>query len=609
MDNAPQPVKCSVIIPTRQRSAVLRETLESLNGQTEKDFEVIVVVDGEDAETHTLAETCKPAFPLRWIFVPEHKGQASARNAGAAAAESDILIFLDDDTRPVPEWIHHHLKHHRTNSRSSEVGVLGRVIDRPACAPHSFTEKYLREIRIPGLAHFEDCLKNQSLEFGKVAAFGLNTSIPRKTFLALGGFDEKLSSLDEDTDFGARLYNRGVLFKPEPNAIVYHHDTKDSISQHYDILHRAGQLDVYRRREKKQFNARLQLLAQMHCGSPARKLAHRAAWHAPRLFQLGATIARKATDLTGSRQCFRLWYRATAAEYWQGLRAAGETIDTLRELYPSRTPVLMLHEVSAPTELRMMSLAISPERFTRYIQWLKRLAYESTLPTEWQQRTAGRRVILTFDDAYEDFMDNAFPVLDRLGFKATVFVVVDRIGKTNEWDAAGGFKSKRLLAIEQIRELHRRGVHFGSHSLTHAPLTDVSDSELEREVRDSKRKLEDLLGAEVPCFAYPWGMADMRVRSAVARAGYKVAFTAQAGLNGSEDPLCLKRTNLAEVDTLPEFAFKLATGRDSRQMTKAFLVRKGFYKGPIHTWRANDRNGKKGETETARGSAGTVGEL
>ena len=609
MDSVLQPMKCSVIIPTRRRSATLRETLESLSRQTEKDFEVIVVVDGEDAETRSLAESYKAAFPLRWIFVPEHKGQASARNAGAAAAETGILIFLDDDTRPVPEWIHHHLKHHRANAGPWEMGVLGKVADRHAHPPRSRTEQYLRETRNPVLAQFENCLKNQSIEFGKGAAFGLNTSIPRKTFLALGGFDEKLSSLDEDTDFGARLYNRGTRFKFEPAALVHHHDTKDAVAQHYAILRRAGKLDVYRRREKKQWNARLQLLAQMHCASPLRKLAHRAAWHAPWIFQLAASVARKATDLTGSRQCFRLWYRATAAEYWKGIRAAGETIESLRNLYPSRTPILMLHEVSAPTELKMMSLAISPERFRRFMEWLKRAGYTSALPTQWDKRTAHRRVILTFDDAYEDFMSNAFPVLDRLGFGATVFVVVDRIGKTNEWDKAAGFKSRPLLTLEQIRELHRHGIHFGSHSLTHARLTDLSDSDLERQVGDSKRKLEDLLGAEVPCFAYPWGMADMRVRSAVARAGYKVALTAQEGLNGSEDPLSLKRTSVAEVDTLPEFVIKLATGKDLRQRAKAFLTRKGLYKGPVHTWRGNDRSGRKGEPEASRDSAGAVGKL
>lgn len=600
-------MKCSVIIPTSRRAGALRDTLDSLRQQTGKDFDVIVVVDGEDQETRSLAESCKTEFPLRWIFVPEQKGQASARNAGAAAAESDILIFLDDDTCPVRDWIHHHLKHHSATTGKGEIGVLGKVADRYANPPRSRTEQYLRESRSPALAHFEGCLKNQSLEFAKVAAFGLNTSIPRRLFFAAGGFDPKLSSLDEDTDFGARLYNDGARFIFEPEALVHHHDTKDALAQHYAILRTAGKLDVYRRREKKQCNGRLQLLAQMHCGSPLRKLAHRVAWHVPRLFQLTGALARKTTDLTGSRRSFRLWYRSTAAEYWKDLRAAGETIDSLRDLYPTRTPILMLHSVSAPRELRLKSLYISPERFTRFMEWLKSSGYISALPADWEKRAANKlRVILTFDDAYDDFMSDAFPVLHRLGFTATVFVVVDRIGKTNDWDESRGFKSRQLLSLEQIRELHRNGVHFGSHTLTHAWLTCASDYELEREVADSKRKLEDLLGAEVSSFAYPWGIADMRVRSAVARAGYQTALTTLEGLNFSEDPLTLKRTNLAEVDTLPEFAFKLATGRDLRQMAKAYLVRKGFYRGQEPAGQDKSASQRSGEAKASQDSAGVV---
>lgn len=575
-------MECSVIIPTRLRAEPLRETLDALARQTEQCFDVIVVVDGEDDRTHSLASTYQAGFPLRWIFVPENKGQASARNTGAAASESDILIFLDDDTRPVPDWIHHHLKHHRHSSGVEEMGVLGKVVDEHVNPPRSRTEQYLRESRMPVLARFEACLRDQNLEFGRIAAFGLNTSIPRKLFLAVGGFDPNLNFIDEDTDLGARLYDHGGRFKLEPAALVYHHDAKDSADHHYSIQRSAGKVDVYRRREKGQYNGRLQLLAQMHCGSPLRKLAHRAAWHAPWMFQLAAGLSRKTTELTGSRGSFRLWYQLAAAEYWKGIRETGASIDSLRQLYPSRTPILMFHSVSKPTEQNLKSFYISPRRFEQFMTWLKRVGYTSAIPIEWAACAASnRRVILTFDDAYDDFVSDAFPVLDRLGFKATVFVVVDRIGKTNKWDESKGFKSRRLLSLAQIRELHRRGVHFGSHTLTHPWLTSASDRELEREVTDSKRKLEDLLGVEVSAFAYPWGIADIRVRGAVARAGYKVALTTQEGLNRSEDRLALKRTNVCEVDTLPEFVYKMATGKDLRQKTKAFLVRKGLYHVPV----------------------------
>lgn len=98
----------------------------------------------------------------------------------------------------------------------------------------------------------------------------------------------------------------------------------------------------------------------------------------------------------------------------------------------------------------------------------------------------------------------------------------------------------------------------------------------------------------------------MRVRSAVARAGYKVAMTTQEGLNWSEDPLALKRTNVAEVDTLPEFVFKLATGRDLRQMTKAFLVRKGLYRAPEHAGQGGHRGGRDSDESTSEGPARVV---
>ncbi len=122
-------------------------------------------------------------------------------------------------------------------------------------------------------------------------------------------------------------------------------------------------------------------------------------------------------------------------------------------------------------------------------------------------------------------------------------------------------------------------MQFGSHSLTHRLLTDLSDKELEREVGDSKRKLEDLLGTEVFCIAYPWGGVDGRVRAAAARAGYKIGMTTQEGFNRCEDPLCLRRTNVCEIDNLLWFLLKLATGRDLRLRTIERLIEWGLHPG------------------------------
>lgn len=579
-DGLPQ-VECSVIIPTRNRPNLLRGTLEALSHQTENVFEVIVVVDGEDAHSRLVSDTYGAPYPLRWIFVPEHKGQASARNAGAAAARSEILIFLDDDTAPAPTWIHHHLKHHRANLGQYPIAVLGKDIDEYMQAPGSHTEQYLRDLRTKTLALFEARHKGQSLEFGNGISFGLNGSILRKTFLAVGGFDPFLNYVGEDFDLGARIYDSGVQCVFEPAAVVYHHDTKDLIEYHYSIMRCAGQCDLYRVREKRQRNDRIQLLAQMHYGSYWRKVLHRLAWHCPCIFGLAASLSRKLTDATGSRLSFRLWFKMGVGEYWKSVRTSGETSESLRKLFPPRTRILMFHSISTAGKRYLRSYCMSRRRFSRFLWWARKAGYKSALPTEWQTRTrSDRRIILTFDDAYDDFLSDAFPVLERFGFKATVFVVVDLIGRTNEWDESEGFPRRRLLSPNQIRELHSKGINFGSHTLTHPLLTNLSDRELENEVCDSKRKLEDLLGAEVSCFAYPYGAVDMRVRGAVARAGYKVALTADDGLNGWEDPLSLKRVNISSADTYLELALKVATGKDFRQRTKEFLIARGLYHEP-----------------------------
>lgn len=122
-----------------------------------------------------------------------------------------------------------------------------------------------------------------------------------------------------------------------------------------------------------------------------------------------------------------------------------------------------------------------------------------------------------------------------------------------------------LLSLDQIREMAAAGVEFGSHTLTHPWLPSVDDHRLLREVRDSKLRLEDLLGVEVPCFAYPFGAVDQRVRAAVVAAGYRLAFTTRAGLNWWNDPFCIHRAEIGERDSLLDFVMKLRTGYSLRQ--------------------------------------------
>lgn len=123
--------------------------------------------------------------------------------------------------------------------------------------------------------------------------------------------------------------------------------------------------------------------------------------------------------------------------------------------------------------------------------------------------------------------------------------------------------------------MQKYGVEFGSHSLTHPLLPAQSDAQLRREVSDSKHRLEDLLGLEVMSFAYPFGRVDGRVRGAVVDAGCRLAFTAEPGLNSSNDPLCQRRAEVNDTTSAADFLFKLQYGYGIRMVLGAWRSRFG----------------------------------
>jgi len=132
---------------------------------------------------------------------------------------------------------------------------------------------------------------------------------------------------------------------------------------------------------------------------------------------------------------------------------------------------------------------------------------------------------ISFDDGYADIYTNFKHELKQLSDRVIIFIVAGKIGGINDWDRSGELAGKLLLDWEQIKELKAMGIRFGSHSMTHADLTKLSDHELERETKASKRILEDLLGGPVEGFAYPYGYFNADVITAVKNAGYKWAVT------------------------------------------------------------------------------------
>jgi glycosyltransferase involved in cell wall biosynthesis len=108
----------SVVIPTHDRAVSLRLALDDLFAQELADFEVIVVVDGSTDSTTT--ELSRISDPRLQVVARKNEGPCRARNAGAAAARGEWLVFLDDDDRVAPDWLAIFEEH----VRDPEVGLV-----------------------------------------------------------------------------------------------------------------------------------------------------------------------------------------------------------------------------------------------------------------------------------------------------------------------------------------------------------------------------------------------------------------------------------------------------------------------------------------------------
>jgi peptidoglycan/xylan/chitin deacetylase (PgdA/CDA1 family) len=190
--------------------------------------------------------------------------------------------------------------------------------------------------------------------------------------------------------------------------------------------------------------------------------------------------------------------------------------------------ILMYHSVD---DIRYdpNMVSVTPAQFAAQLGWLKRRGLRGvSIGTLVAAMRAGRDrglVGITFDDGYASVLRNALPELLRHEFGATVFVVADRVGGTNDWDAGTPWP---LLSAPQIGELAAAGLEIGSHGATHSRLTRLSAGRLEAEVGGSRETLQGLSDAEVRGLAYPYGDMNAATRQAVRDAGYDYACAVRA---------------------------------------------------------------------------------
>jgi succinoglycan biosynthesis protein ExoA len=219
-----------------------------------------------------------------------------------------------------------------------------------------------------------------------------------------------------------------------------------------------------------------------------------------------------------------------------------------RALGSSGSRVLCYHAISDTWE---DDLAVPPQRFEEQLTSLLRRGYRPATAAD-AARQAPRAFHVTFDDAFRS-VATAIPTLERLGVPATVFACAAYADEGRPLDvpeltaeAAAHPSELATMDWDGLHELRERGIEIGSHTMTHPHLRLLGDAELGQELRSSRERLEDRLGAPCRFLAYPYGEHDDRVRAAARRAGYEAAF--ELGGWTSFDTYAIPRVGIWRLD-------------------------------------------------------------
>jgi peptidoglycan/xylan/chitin deacetylase (PgdA/CDA1 family) len=246
-------------------------------------------------------------------------------------------------------------------------------------------------------------------------------------------------------------------------------------------------------------------------------------------------------------------------------------------------PILMYHSITDLDESGVHAYyrtATSPATFAAQMRELHDRGYSVLGLADAAKRLQdgglanGKTVVITFDDGYRDFLLNAAPALAQYGFTATMYLPTAYIG-----DSTQVFNNKPCLTWSEIRQLQAGGISFGSHTVNHPQLHQLSANEVNEEIVKSKQTMEQKLGCAVASFAYPYAFPEAdaafkgRLRDMLMHAGYEngVCTTLGRAAMGS-DLFFLKRLPVNSCDDPQLFRAKL-NGAYDWLATPQYLVK------------------------------------
>jgi peptidoglycan/xylan/chitin deacetylase (PgdA/CDA1 family) len=229
-----------------------------------------------------------------------------------------------------------------------------------------------------------------------------------------------------------------------------------------------------------------------------------------------------------------------------------------------RIPILMYHSLSDEKEKShpYYHVNTSPAVFDAHMHYLHENNYSvinlQDLEKSFETRDSSKYVVITFDDGFCDFFTNAFPILKKYNFRATVFLPTGFIHNERL-----SFKGKECMTWDEVRHLQSKGINFGSHTVTHLQLNNLNTKEIENEIKLSKNKIEDETGITVKSFSYPYAFPEdkefgITLRTLLKKCGYTNGVTTKIGTaNKGSDTFFQPRLPANSDDDILFFRAKL----------------------------------------------------
>jgi peptidoglycan/xylan/chitin deacetylase (PgdA/CDA1 family) len=216
---------------------------------------------------------------------------------------------------------------------------------------------------------------------------------------------------------------------------------------------------------------------------------------------------------------------------------------TIRRISNKNIPILCYHSIGTgrdPKELNNFTISANTFRNNINVMLANGLKPGNIFsPSDLDVSTLHihKNVLITIDDGFDDTYHTAFQILTNLGLTATIFIVAGDVGHTRFKNIHFG----RPLTWSQIIEMNNSDITIGSHTWSHPVLTKLTDTEILNELIKSKKTIENHIGSQVKCFAYPYGIYNIRVANLVKKAGYEMAYGLELAHGG---PFGIKRINM-----------------------------------------------------------------